>query len=375
MATGGTSTNGGYDCEFITVPPKSLECSICLLIVRQPHVISCCGNQFCQSCIGRIQNDNKPCPLCKDVNFSTLLHKGVMREVNSLMVRCTHKGIGCNWKGELGQLQEHLNPGASADQRKGCGYVRVECRYQCGEMFLRNAVQCHELHHCPMRPVEMQVSSLAMKLDSLSNKLDTMMTENDQLKRENQTQKAEIEMLKLQSERLKIQNERLDRESKEMKDMVDQIPSLRACAMPEPPFFFTCYNVAHFMRNNYRWWSSPFYSHTGGYKMKVDTFMNGLDSSKGKDLSLFVAIMRGEFDDKLQWPFSGKVAVHLYNFSNEMWDTLMKIDFKYATRDARVKPTGVNRPWGYGSFLSHKTLREHYLRDDIVRFKVGRVEF
>ena len=36
----------GYECE---PPPKSLrhKCSICLQIVREPHLISCCGNNFC----------------------------------------------------------------------------------------------------------------------------------------------------------------------------------------------------------------------------------------------------------------------------------------------------------------------------------------
>ena len=55
------TSKGGYDYEFITPPDKSLECPVCLLTLRDPYMISCCGNEFCQRCIER---DGKPCPLC-----------------------------------------------------------------------------------------------------------------------------------------------------------------------------------------------------------------------------------------------------------------------------------------------------------------------
>ena len=42
---------GGYDCTFVTPPPKILECPICLLTLRAPHLLSCCGVKICQSCI------------------------------------------------------------------------------------------------------------------------------------------------------------------------------------------------------------------------------------------------------------------------------------------------------------------------------------
>ena len=45
------SLKGGYDYEFVNPPPMSLECSVCLLTLCDPHVISCCGYEFCQVCI------------------------------------------------------------------------------------------------------------------------------------------------------------------------------------------------------------------------------------------------------------------------------------------------------------------------------------
>ena len=36
--------------------------------------------------------------------------------------------IGC----EPGQVEQHLNPGAGLSSSSGCGYVMVECSFQCG---------------------------------------------------------------------------------------------------------------------------------------------------------------------------------------------------------------------------------------------------
>ena len=45
---------GGYDHDFVD-PPKDLECPVCMLVLRDPHLISCCGNHFCRNCISRVR--------------------------------------------------------------------------------------------------------------------------------------------------------------------------------------------------------------------------------------------------------------------------------------------------------------------------------
>ena len=43
----------GYACDFVDTIPKELqtECSICLHVLRDPHMVDCCGYRFCKSCI------------------------------------------------------------------------------------------------------------------------------------------------------------------------------------------------------------------------------------------------------------------------------------------------------------------------------------
>ena len=352
---------GGFDYEFVAAPPRSLECPVCLLTLREPHVISCCGNHFCRPCIQRIQNDSKPCPLCNEPNFTTFLHKGVMREVNSLMVRCPQKELGCDWEGELGQLQQHLNP-AVKSRGKGCGFVLIDCVYKCGEQFPRREIHQHELEECLGRPIEVQISSLARKLEGtrvenqflkkdLGEKLNAVMAENKEIKAENQAIKAENKALQ------------------------ETVKQLQSCVNPTPPFYFTLDDVKHYMKEALTWISPPFYSHAGGYKMYSVVYVNGSGSGKGTHLSLFVAIMRGEYDDQLQWPFEGKVTIQT-RMQSEKWgnDTTLTFDGT-APHECRKRPQSCvsNVSWGFSKFIKHDQL-QFYSDKDQIRFRVTSVE-
>ena len=256
---------GGYDYEFIDPPPNALECSICLLTLRDPHVISCCGNHFCHTCIGRIQGDGKPCPLCNEPNFTTLLHKGVKREVNALMIRCRWRQLGCDWEGELGQLEEHLHPGVGS-RGKGCGYVIIECVYKCGDRFERRMIQDHELDACPRRPMEVQMSRLARKFEASlranEKKLNEVITENEAIRAENQSTKAEVEAIHAENRSVKAENERLtkritelekkhegtEQKARQIEDKHDNLErelDTRIVPAPVPPFYFSIVNYDH----------------------------------------------------------------------------------------------------------------------------------
>ena len=59
--------------------------------------------------------------------------------------------------------------------------------------------------------------------------------------------------------------------------------------------------------------SQPFYSGRYGYKMCLRLYIMGDGIGKGTHLSLFFVVMRGEFDNILQWPFTHKVTFKLIN--------------------------------------------------------------
>lgn len=57
--------------------------------------------------------------------------------------------------------------------------------------------------------------------------------------------------------------------------------------------------------------SSPFLTSRHGFKMALSTALYGDGKAKGKYMSLYVCICKGEYDALLQWPFSHKITLTL----------------------------------------------------------------
>ena len=55
--------------------------------------------------------------------------------------------------------------------------------------------------------------------------------------------------------------------------------------------------------------SPGFYTSTYGYKMCIRVNLNGVESGTGTHLSLFVHLMRGDYDEILCWPFHGRIML------------------------------------------------------------------
>ena len=395
------SNKGGYDYEFVSPPPKSLECPICLLTLHDPHVISCCGNEFCQRCIERVQRDGKPCPLCNEHNFSTMLHKKLVREVNALVVRCPQNKQGCEWEGELGQLQGHLNPDVG---KEGCGYVIVACPYKCGMQLQRRKIHEHEMETCPKRPIEMQVASLMRKFEAIDAENKLLRQEVCAIKEAHEkeiqeikfTYESEINQLKCQLDEFKSKNSRacdklienqetLKFEVKEnaetLKTLEEKCVTLQNNKAPLslPPFYFVISNVDHYLERNLDFVSDPFYSHPGGYKMDITVRSDTDSGARATHLCLYVSIIRGEFDDQLKWPFDGEVTVQVYNRTKERWseETKIQLNEKECGLDVVERQVGLlsSAGWGCEKFLSYPDLKANFVKDtNVVRFRIMSVK-
>ena len=149
-----TEQRGGFDCKFTVHPPDALQvdCPICLLVLREPYQISCCGYAFCWTCIERVQLRKTACPTCNVAEFSVFEDKRLKRSLYSYRVHCSHEKDGCQWTGELGELDKHLNEIPKlGEQLSGCEFAEVECIY-CACPFQRRYVDIHQAKECPQRP-------------------------------------------------------------------------------------------------------------------------------------------------------------------------------------------------------------------------------
>ena len=140
--------------NFIKQPPKEIpvECPVCYNIFYQPKMVSCCGHSFCAMCVSRITSVHKPCPLCNQ-QFILADNKWLERTLNGYAVYCPHQEKGCKWKGDLGQLEHHLNRNPQPGKLDGCQFQEIQCglcwSYQCERQSMNN----HESNDCPNRSI------------------------------------------------------------------------------------------------------------------------------------------------------------------------------------------------------------------------------
>ena len=115
--------------------------------------------------------------------------------------------------------------------------------------------------------------------------------------------------------------------------------------------------------------SVPFYSGRHGYKMCLRLYIMGNGIGKGTHLSLFFVVMRGEFDNLLQWPFTHKVTFKLINQAGgrDIVDTFQP---NPSSNSFQKPKSDMNVASGYSQFASHTELeRGGFIVDDTIFIK------
>ena len=150
-ATSPPSNIAGYEYNFISGPPVDrLVCKICYLPSREPYLSVCYGHLFCKSCLDNAFAITNICPVCRNEEFDTFPNKAIGREVKELHIYCTNKEKGCEWQGELNDINNHL--GIS----DGCQFEEVKCSNECGKMIERRYLTSHVETECPRHKVSCQ---------------------------------------------------------------------------------------------------------------------------------------------------------------------------------------------------------------------------
>lgn len=133
------------------------------------------------------------------------------------------------------------------------------------------------------------------------------------------------------------------------------------------------------------WYSPDFYSHVGGYRMCLAVAPGGQEKGSGTHLSVYVALMRGQYDEQLVWPFRGEVVVELLNQARDRKHHSGRVLFQqlwvteYNGRVLWGERSG--KPWGLDQFLGHDKLLSlesnggcQFLKDDCLYFRVSSVK-
>ena len=419
------TVKGGYKCEFTSPPPAYLQysCSICKLILREPHQTSCCNTSFCRVCIERVEANNNPCPSCKKRVFNKFPDVQLQRVVNVLEVLCTFNSQGCMWVGLLGHLDKHLNLNPDpATQPEGCHFASIPCIYcfepvqrlnaqfhqteecekrparceycnyestfadvmkthncanfptlchQCKQAFLRQDFQNHIDNECPFTPIDCEFKHVGCEI-ALSRK-DMPSHLRDNVATHISLQAAGHKKLEKENEKLK---KKVAKQEEEITKLNKEVENLRVLfsmfhSMIQP-VQLTMPEFTRLRRVDSDWISTPFYSHPQGYKLCIRVHANGILAGKGTHISVYVHLMKGEFDDHLVWPFRGQINIQLLGGQTQHAKNIIFDDSTPSEYVGRVTSgERASQGWGESKYISRVEAEQHFLWNDCLIFRIS----
>ena len=424
----------GYDVMFTKEPPEHLpvECSICLCVLHEPRLIDCaCGASFCQQCIEPTLKEGKPCPLCISSFTTSFPDRRLQRTLNSLQVYCSFKEVGCEWVGELGGLCEHLNVSPSDDYKdSGCPFVQLECCY-CKGKFQRQFLRDHEKDVCPKRPFtcascneyastfEDVITShtpvcpcrFVMCANNCGEPLQRKNVDNhlnstcplevvncsfsyagceERLPRKDMPAHINESLavhMSLQAVSHQRQLEKLETQNQKLETRIQKLEKEVLSADSESfihahlrilPVTIVMNGFSEKKKQKKSWKSEPFYTHPRGFKMFLNITSNGDGDGENTHVSVYVYIMRGEFDNQLDWPFRGSIVFKLLDQEEkeeeEREDYQTVLSFLNSGEQSNSRVTNGNSSrfgWGRPNFISHEEVHSKYLKDDTLYFEIA----
>jgi hypothetical protein len=303
------------------------------------------------------------CPACKVENYNLFHNLGLQQSLYDFRVYCAHKSKGCEWTGELRELDNHLNSDPPADKAlQGCPFSEVSCPLSyagCNVRLIRKNMMGH-LEREATQHLLLQSRKQSLLLASMKS-----------LHTENETLRSIIG--ELRDEKQQLEQRLTDLEAK-----IGAPQITRNYRQPMKIVEFVMKDFEKFRRECTVWYSMPFYTHTRGYKMCLQVNANGLGQGKGTHVSAYLHMMRGEFDDGLRWPFRGHVTLQLVDQEEDRDHFNHTFHFTDATpievRERQKDRERSSSGRGPSRFIPLDDLRPKFLKNDCLRFRIIRCE-
>ena len=321
------------DFNFVERPSQDFFCPVSLELLLEPKLTSCCGHHLSLEAATRLQRERKPCPMCNDEGWSAMLDKYHRRRVHEVRVRCRHLNDGCEWVGQVNELKRHAE---SCEKRPWeCGYCALKCTYIKGEKNhwpmcpkfpepcpngceVGSVERCNMEQHlsvCPLEPVACEMKEFGCSVVAPRKELATHMRESElqhltAMSRLNLslTRQLQREITDLKAE-LKTDITKLEDHVQKLHQISEHIehhtaPQCTGCSV----FTFSEYSKRKDSDGSSH--STIFYSHHNGYASQlVIVYYAEYDDDIGAKLRL----MKGDYDDQLQWPVNINVCLELLN--------------------------------------------------------------
>ena len=253
------------------------------------------------------EHKSKRCPLrpftCQYCNHKAT-HQKVTKEHWPV---CEKYPLPCpNECGEKEIERQHLK----GHLKQTCPLEEIQCDFSyagCGAQLQRRLMSAHV-----KEDTEAHLSLLAQKVPKLEEQIKQ---QENKMKQQEDKMKQQEDKMKLQEDKMKQQEDKIKHLADLIKQQADQMIEgqrrqdrilkvlCRTTSLVVPPVEFTVENIQKLRANNDIWYSPPFYSHLGGYKMHLRVV-----PGYGR-IHISVCLMKGEFDDHLSWPLEGTLTL------------------------------------------------------------------
>ena len=284
-----------------------------------------------------------------------------------------------------------------------CAYVKFACKYKefgCKKTPFRKDLSAHEGNdqvHFRMfvtavaevkKQFKEQYSVLKQENVTLHKQLQAITISSaeikeqfTELKEENASLCKQLQAITISCAEIKEQHSELKEENASLhkqiqaitiKSSQNHLPRSTECITFKIP------NFADKKRKNVEYFSTPFYTRPQGHKMAINVDTNGYGSYEGTHISVWAYLMKGEYDDKLEFPFIGTFVFELLNQLEDKHHHKDSYTFD-GTEDGSKRVTDSDRVGeaiGVYAFIPHSELgynaakNRQYLKDDCLVFRI-----
>ena len=381
----------GYDYEFADPGPSDDQiCPICRHVARKACQVNCCGKIFCNGCLEKLRqySDEFKCPNCrKKLDGKYFRDIRIEREIFHLKIYCNNKNKGCSWQGNLKDVDTHI---------KECPNQLVTC-VKCNDIMQRHRLKFHNVSECLQRYYRcLHCNASGTYMVMISSHLEEC--PDLDLNCPNKGCKYKIKRRYMGFHQqictkavIKCPYHDIGCQMEMKREMMDEhvetsnhthlqlaVKKIREITEEQQTVIKFIGFLKH-VRDEDKWYSSGFYSSTGGYKLRLTLSANGSGNGKGTHVSCSVNLMPGEYDDTLEWPFQGEVIVELLNQLEDKNHLKQVIPFNDVTPDKykNRKKQEDYKIWGLSQFIPHTDLglnsstNTQYLMNNTLYFRVS----
>lgn len=305
----------GKEYRFISETKQNLEtfvCPVCFEIVSEPLQTSC-GHLFCKRCISAL----KKCPVCRTACDSHPDHFND-RKIRTLNVACVNGAKGCEWRGELGYVEEHISncpyqhmkcphcgfkdhpEVVTTDHFTTCKEFPFSCPNGCGIEAVRRNKMAEHLDVCTKQVIHCVYKCLGCEEVVPRDEMEGHLCSNAEahsklaLDRVVELSAQVSEMCSLlKSQGLPVPSSNLKIAAKPW------LENKQPMKQPVLPWVTKMEGFCKKKEDKDVWFSEALYSHFGGYKMCLNVDPNGWGAGAGSHISIYICLVAGEYDDQL----------------------------------------------------------------------------